>query len=146
MKKAFTLIELLIVMTVIAILAGILIPSFRGFQSEAWLIKAEGDIGTLQMAVESYYRRNDNDYPKTLDELLLDKPRFINQLPNDPFKTDAKGYGYVIVTSKPGSEPFYIIYSQGPNRIKDWTWNETNGEVIMNPNSDDIIFTNAILQ
>ena len=69
LRKAFTLIELLIVMTVIAILAGILIPSFRGYQSEAWIIKAEGDIGALQLGVEAYFRKHTNEYPDAIEAI-----------------------------------------------------------------------------
>jgi len=133
-------------MTVIAILAGILIPSFRGYQSEAWIIKAEGDVGSLQLGVESFFRKHANEYPDSLEDLLEENPRFITTMPQDPFKTDGKLYGYEIVYKKPGNEPFYIIYSHGPNRYKNWNWNETRGFVVMESNSDDIIFTNARLQ
>ncbi|MEI7942110.1 MAG: type II secretion system protein [Candidatus Riflemargulisbacteria bacterium] len=146
LRKAFTLIELLIVMTVIAILAGILIPSFRGYQSEAWIIKAEGDIGALQLGIEAYFRKHTNEYPDSLEDLLEENPRFITTMPFDPFKTDGKIYGYEIVYKTPGNEPFYVIYSQGPNRVKNWSWNATRGFVVMESSSDDIIFTNARLQ
>ncbi len=145
-KKAFTLIELLIVMTVIAILAGILVPSFRGYQSEAWIIKSEGDIGTLQLGIEAFFRKHNNEYPDAIDDLLEENPRFITTMPIDPFKTDSKQYGYEIVYRKPGDEPFYVVYSHGPNRSKNWSWNELQGFVIMDTDSDDIIFTNARLQ
>jgi len=145
-KKAFTLIELLIVMTVLAILAGILVPSFRGYQNEAWLVKSEGDIGTLQMAVESYFRNHNNQYPDTLEELLTSGTRFIPRLPKDPFKTNRSNYGYEIVLRKPGNEPYYVIYSNGPNRIKNWDWNTRKGVVLLNEESDDVLFTNAIIE
>jgi prepilin-type N-terminal cleavage/methylation domain-containing protein len=145
-RKAFTLIELLIVMTVIAILAGVLVPSFRGYQSEAWIIKAEGDIGTLQLAIETYFRKNNNEYPDSLEDLLDQNPRFINNLPLDPFKTSVRNYGYEVVYKKPGNEAFYIVYSHGSNGIKNWSWNESRGFVILDSTSDDILFTNARLQ
>ena len=146
MKKAFTLIELLIVMTVIAILAGILIPSFRGYQSEAWHIKAEADINTLQGAVESYFRTHDNKYPDSLADLMTSTPRFIPHLPKDPYRTINSGYGFEIVVRKPGNEPFYVIYSNGPNRVKNWKWDQAKAVVILEPTSDDILFTNAIIE
>lgn len=146
MKKAFSLIELLIVMTVIAILAGILVPSFRGYQAEAWHIKAEADINTLQGAIEAYYRTHDNKYPDSLKDLVTTSPRFIPNLPKDPFRTNINQYGYEVVYVKPGNEPFYVIYSFGPNRIKNWSWNAAKGEVVLELNSDDILFTNAIIE
>jgi prepilin-type N-terminal cleavage/methylation domain-containing protein len=145
-KKGVTLIELLIVMSILVILAGLLVPSFRGYQNEAWVIKAEGDISTLQLAVESYYRKNQNTYPDTLDDLLSEKPRLIPRMPVDPFKTDTTRYGFEVATKKPGNEAFYIIYSQGPNRAKNWEWNSLKGTVSLNPEGDDILFTNAIIE
>ena len=62
-SKAFTLIELLIVMAVIAILIAIAIPSFRGMQTEARQTKAQGDTRVLKIAVESYYKNHTNTYP-----------------------------------------------------------------------------------
>ena len=146
MRKAFTLIELLIVMTVIAILAGILIPSFRGFQSEAWLVKAEGDISSLQVGVEAYFRSHDNQYPEKIEDLLTSTPRYIPSMPKDPFRTKGSDYGYEVVYRKPGNEPYYVIYSQGPNRVKNWSWDALKGQVVLEQNSDDILFTNAVIQ
>jgi general secretion pathway protein G len=146
MKKAFTLIELLIVMTVIAILAGILIPSFRSYQQEAWHTKTEGDISGLQLAVESFFTTHDNRYPEELSELITSSPRFIQQLPKDPYRTSGVSYGYTILAKKPGSESFYIIYSYGPNHIRNWSWDATKGMVMLDQNSDDIVFTNAIIE
>ena len=57
-KRGFTIIELLIVMAVIAILVGIAIPSFRGMQTEGWRTRAEKDVVTLKIAVETYYKNN----------------------------------------------------------------------------------------
>ncbi|MEK6557481.1 MAG: type II secretion system protein [Candidatus Margulisiibacteriota bacterium] len=145
MKKAFTLIELLIVITVIAILAGILVPSFRSYQNEAWHVKAEGDISSLQLAVESFFRQNDNRFPDGLGELITVSPRYIPNLPKDPYRTNGVNYGYEIVTKKPGSETFYVLYSNGTNHVRDWKWDEKEGSVILSDKSDDVVFTNAMI-
>ena len=145
-SKGFTLIELLIVMTVIIILAGILIPSFRGFQNDAWIVKAESEIGVVQTAVESYYRNHRGTYPDSIQDLLKVNPKIIPSLPEDPFKTDKDTYGYKIVYKNPGKEAYYVIYSHGPNHEVDWTWDASKGVVILAPGSDDILLTNAILE
>ncbi len=144
-QRGFTLIELLIVMTVIIILAGILIPSFRGFQNEAWNVKAEQEVGVIQTAIESYFRNHKNNYPPKLEDLLTTSPKLLNQLPQDPFKSNGNTYGYEIVFKEPGKEMFYVIYSPGPNRIKNWTWDSAKGS--MPPlNDDDILVTNAPIE
>ena len=54
MKKAFTLIELLIVIAIIAILALIAVPNFLEAQVRAKVSKAYADQRTIATAVESY--------------------------------------------------------------------------------------------
>ncbi len=146
LSHGFTLIELLIVMTVIIILAGIMIPSFRGFQNDAWLVKAENEVRVVQTAIESYYRNHKGLYPEGLEDLIRVNPRILTQLPQDPFETSGKSYGYRIIYKKPGNEAFYVIYTNGPNREKEWVWDEEKGIVSVSIKSDDILVTNAIYQ
>jgi prepilin-type N-terminal cleavage/methylation domain-containing protein len=54
MKKAFTLIELLIVIAIIAILALIAIPNFLEAQTRANVSRAKADMRSLAAAIESY--------------------------------------------------------------------------------------------
>lgn len=144
-KQGFTLIELLIVMSILIILVGILVPSFRGYQNEAWIVKAESEINTLQLVVESFFAKK-TFYPGKLSDVLKTTPGIISRLPRDPFKTVGENYGYKIIEKNSGKENFYIIYSRGPNRKIEWEWDSMQGIITLEPESDDIIFTNAILE
>lgn len=62
--KAFTLIELLIVVAIIAILAAIAVPNFLEAQTRAKVSRAKADLRSLAVGVESYYVDN-NAYPYT---------------------------------------------------------------------------------
>jgi general secretion pathway protein G len=65
-NRGFTLVELLVVISVIAILLGIIIPRFKGMQEEANRSKAKAELKTLQVAVESWYiHQNPQAYPPT---------------------------------------------------------------------------------
>lgn len=62
LKKAFTLIELLIVVAIIAILAAIAVPNFLEAQVRAKVSRAKTDMRSLSTGLESYYVDN-NSYP-----------------------------------------------------------------------------------
>ena len=57
-RGAFTLVELLVVILIIAILAGILIPAVARAKTKAKVVSAKVDMAGLVMAIKSYH----NDY------------------------------------------------------------------------------------
>jgi len=62
MKRAFTLIELLIVVAIIGILAAIAVPNFLNAQLRAKIAKAESEMKTIADALSMYFLDN-NNYP-----------------------------------------------------------------------------------
>jgi len=62
MKRAFTLIELLIVVAIIAILAAIAVPNFLEAQVRSKVSRAQADMRSIATALEAY-RLDNNDYP-----------------------------------------------------------------------------------
>lgn len=68
-KKGFTLLELLIVISIIAILAATIIPNFIGFDAEARLAATQTNLSTLRTRV-SLFRTKEGRYPERLEELL----------------------------------------------------------------------------
>ncbi len=65
-KGAFTLIELLIVVAIIAILAAIAVPNFLEAQTRSKVSRAQADLRTIATALESY-RVDNAAYPFDLD-------------------------------------------------------------------------------
>ena len=61
--RAFTLIELLIVIAIIAILAAIALPNFLEAQTRAKVSRAMADMRSMSTAIEAYYVDN-NAYPR----------------------------------------------------------------------------------
>ena len=112
MKKAFTLIELLIVIAVISILIGIALPRFKGMQDEGNIAKSKGELRTLQSALESYYIHNSNAYPAALSSLTSAVPNLVSSIPADPFSTTSASYGYVRGGT---NNKFFVVYSVGPS-------------------------------
>jgi general secretion pathway protein G len=95
MKKAgFTLIELMVVVIIIAALAGMVLPHVIGRADDAKGKIAAGDLGHLKTAL-SLYRLDNGTYPTT-DEGLMAlmvapasasnwKEPYLEKSPNDPW-------------------------------------------------------------
>ena len=128
-RKAFTLIELMIVMAVIAILIGIILPSFKGMKDEAQYSKVRGDLRTLQTAVESFSIHHGQKFPEMgpdwQKQLLNSKPKLIEKEMIDPFSPEKKPYQYVVTGN------YYVIWSVGVDgKGKVLSINPQTGKVI----------------
>jgi len=62
-RRAFTLIELLIVVAIIAILAAIAVPNFLEAQMRAKISRVKADQRSIATALEAYAVDNTNKYP-----------------------------------------------------------------------------------
>ncbi len=98
-RSGFTLIEVILVVVIIGILAGIGIPRLGGRSEQAKVAQAQGNITTLGMAVREYEIIN-GDYPSSLDGLLDESKGgpFLDKkiVPMDP-------WGKPFVYAAPGS-------------------------------------------
>lgn len=79
-RKGFTLVELMIVITVIAILSTIAVVSFTRVQKQSRDTKRKGDVRSLATALQAYFTEV-NSYPATLTALT---PTYIPSVPVDP--------------------------------------------------------------
>ena len=95
----FTLIELMIVMTLIVILAGIGLTTYTNGVTRSKEAVLKENLFRLRDSIDQYYADKDN-YPETLSSLVLEK--YIRAVPVDPFtqSTDT----WQLVMSKVNSE------------------------------------------
>ncbi len=118
-NKGFTLIEIMVVLIIIGLLAGIVVPKLMGRTEEAKRTKTTVEIKNLESAID-LYKLDSGSYPTTDQGLqaLVEKPA-IGEIPKkwkeggyiDKIPKDAWGNNYVYIS--PGVHGEYDIYSYG---------------------------------
>jgi len=116
----YTLMELLIVITIIGVLLGIAVVNLKGTPDEARISSTKQEIRTMELALDMY-RMHNASYPTTEQGLkaLVEKPAearkwqqggYLNSkaVPTDPWNNP---YKYL----NPGSHGEIDIYSLGPD-------------------------------
>jgi len=140
--KGFTIIELLVVISVIAILIGVAYPRFKGMQDEANISKAKAELSTMQAAVESY-NLHQQAYPGTTTTICVTNlntasPLIISDVLYDPFSAVVREYRYILADMG----AYYVIFSVGVDGGADIT-GITDAGALGGVNDDDIFITNG---
>lgn len=72
-RRAFTLVEMLTVMAVIAVLAAILFPAFGAIKKSATLKKTRAQLGKIVMAIEAYKAQHGHYPPDNTNNFALNQ-------------------------------------------------------------------------
>ena len=85
-SEGFTLLELLVVMTIIGILAAIAVPALRDSPRRAQEASLRADLFTFRSVLDQY-KGDKGNYPPDLETLVKDG--YIRRIPFDPFTKKA---------------------------------------------------------
>jgi type II secretion system protein G len=109
-EQGFTIVELLIVIVVIGILAGLVITTFTGIQQKARNTERQTDIKAIYGQVEAYYAQN-GKYP-TLTNLNDATWRASNMkgLETEALR-DPKSASYNLVTTTAANVYSYAVFA-----------------------------------
>ncbi len=127
-KKAFTLIELIAVMVVLAVLAGVALPRFFNYSDQARESACKGALGGMRAGVANFYANNAINgspaYP-TYAELTATGTVMQEELPENPYNEDNS------VRDADGT------YASPPpvSGTEGWAYDQTAGKVWANSNT-----------
>ena len=81
-KRGFTLVELMVVLTVIALLLSVVVPDYVGRMKRAEEAVLQENLAVMRDALDKHYA-DAGQYPRSLEELVA--KRYLRSIPNDPF-------------------------------------------------------------
>lgn len=97
MRRAFTLIELMVVIAIIGILASLLLPALAGAKEKAKAVKVHAELYGLGLALEMYADDNDNKLPPVRVDCNTDLADHFCQFP-----VELAEQGYLPKGNRPG--------------------------------------------
>lgn len=102
-KKAFTIVELLVVISIISILSGMIIVSLSNSRQKARDTHRKLDLDKISLTLENYYdNQSPNKYVIAATEIQVNgtndiltttlTPNYMSKIPTDPLSTQSYRY------------------------------------------------------
>lgn len=140
-KSGMTLLEVVVVLTILSILAAVSVPAVRISAKRAKEIELRADLREIRTAIDIYKRAVDrgeivrpagsSGYPPNLDALVdgvpivsrAEKRKFLRRIPKDPFATEwaLRSYEDAPGSTVWGRQDVYDISSRAPGIALDGT-------------------------
>jgi general secretion pathway protein G len=111
LEKGFTLIEVLIVIVLIMVLAGISLATYTNSVRRTREAVLKEDLFQMREAIDKYYA-DKNKYPATLQDLVTDG--YLREVPKDPFTDSADSWQ----TEQAEPDPSNMSAEPGINDVK----------------------------
>jgi general secretion pathway protein G len=99
-SRGFTLIELMVVISIIGVLAGIAVVQVKNMQRKARETALKKDLHDMREAIDNFYADKQR-YPSDLNELV---PKYLQRIPKDPI-TKAQDWNPITEQPDPDEPP-----------------------------------------
>lgn len=117
MKKAFTLVEILVVVTIISLLASIAAVSYSRFVKQSRDARRKTDVEQIRAAIE-LYRTFKGSYPTSIifdgtGSITDGTAVYMSKVPNDPMFNGPMANTYYYTSSDPYQDYTLCTYTEG---------------------------------
>jgi general secretion pathway protein G len=106
-NRGFTLVELMVVLTVIALLLSVVVPDYVGRMKRAEEAVLQENLAVMRDALDKHFA-DAGKYPATLEELVA--KRYLRSIPRDPFTQSATSW-VAVPPADPKSGGVFDIHS-----------------------------------
>jgi prepilin-type N-terminal cleavage/methylation domain-containing protein len=113
-KQGFTLFELLVSISIIAILTAVAVVSFSGMNKKTRDTRRTSDVEKIRVALESYKQIN-GSYPTLVSDLVTGK--FLDKEPTDPKTNSVYSYTRDSISSYHLCAAVELVGSTTPNTV-----------------------------
>lgn len=123
--RAFTLVEILIVVVILGILAAVVVPQFVGAVEESAVTTTQSELGKLRRAMEVFQVRNENSLPTvtagdgTWGDLIAGTGEYLKEAPANPYVGGANAR--VIVIANAPDSAYQTTYG--------WIYDDSTGDI-----------------
>jgi general secretion pathway protein G len=117
-SRAFTLVELLVVMAIIATLLTLALPRYFGSVDRSKEVVLRQSLNVMRDAIDKFYADN-GKYPDKLEDLV--EKRYLRSVPVDPITESATTWVIVPPTDTTAKGALYDIRSGAPGKAADGT-------------------------
>lgn len=146
MKKAFTLVEILIVVAILGILAAIVLPQFQSHTQQAKEAAAKDNLRILRNAIELYAARHNGvppGYPNEDPSLspsnhafavqMIGKGKYLSEAPTNPFSSKTTinfvGNDEDFPAEPSGTDLYGWVYQPAAKTVKlNWSGTDSQGK------------------
>ena len=131
-RRAFTLVEILVVVVILGILAAIVIPQFSTAAQDSKESALKQDLFRIRQQIELYNNHHDGSYPTLAN--FINQMTLRSDISGDTAALGTDGYQFGPYLQKMPNNPFTDTVPVGDGAVgtSAWYYDETTGHIAPN--------------